>query len=67
MQTRSASLLDAQPKIEVAMKTLRMLKEQPDVNLSILITSEKCMTNISRHYFDYKQQLFSGMVLHAGK
>jgi len=39
MQTRNASPLDAQPKIEVAMNTLRVMKEQPGVNLSLLITS----------------------------
>jgi len=44
MQSRNASLLDAHPKIAVAMKTLKMLKQQPGVNLSLLITSEKCVS-----------------------
>ena len=44
MQTRSASLLDAQPKIKVAIKTLQMLKEQPGINLSTLIKSGKCLS-----------------------
>jgi len=44
MQTRGASVLDAQPKIEVAMKTLRMLREKAGVNLSMLITSEECLS-----------------------
>jgi len=39
MQSRNASPLGAQPKIEVAMNTLRVMKEQPGVNLSLLITS----------------------------
>lgn len=40
MQSQNASLLDAQPKIEVALKTLRVLKEQPGINLSTLVTKD---------------------------
>jgi len=41
MQSRNESLLDAHPKIAVAMKTLKMFKQQPGVNLSLLIANDK--------------------------
>lgn len=43
-QRRDASLVTANPKIRVAINTLRALKNQPGINLSLLITADKHCT-----------------------